>query len=128
MATKNHRFIDGSIAADLPMQKLSEIFGVNTFIVSQVNPFVIPFINEDGGGILGQQTSFIKKIKTVIGNEMIHWINQLESIGIIPDKLRRIIGLMNQTYKGNVTISPQIRFGDYMSILNNPTPTYVKSA
>lgn len=110
------------------MQRLSEIFNVNTFIVSQVNPFVIPFINDDGGGILGTQSSFIKKLKTVAGNEAIHWINQLSSIGIIPDKLRRVIGLLNQTYKGNVTISPQVRLSDYLNILRNPTPTFIKDA
>lgn len=29
---------DGSMQADLPMQRLSELFNVNHFIVSQVNP------------------------------------------------------------------------------------------
>jgi hypothetical protein len=28
------KFLDGSIGADLPMQKLSEFFNVNNFIVS----------------------------------------------------------------------------------------------
>ena len=127
-ATKNHRFIDGSVAVDLPMQRLSEIFNVNTFIVSQVNPFVIPLINDDGGGVMGAQTSFIKKIKTIAGNEAVHWVNQLSSLGLIPDKLRTVIGLINQTYKGNVTISPQVRISDYWNLLRNPTPTYIKQA
>lgn len=35
------KFVDGSIGADLPMQKLSELFNVNFFIVSQVNPWYI---------------------------------------------------------------------------------------
>ena len=33
----NH-YSDGSIENDLPMQQLSELFNVNHFIVSQVNP------------------------------------------------------------------------------------------
>jgi len=33
---------DGSAQSDLPMQRLSEIFNVNNFIVSQVNPHVVP--------------------------------------------------------------------------------------
>lgn len=28
------RWIDGSVAGDLPMQRMSELFNVNTFIVS----------------------------------------------------------------------------------------------
>jgi len=46
------RYIDGSIGGDLPMQRMSELFNVNTFIVSQVNPHVVPFVSVDGGGIL----------------------------------------------------------------------------
>jgi TAG lipase/steryl ester hydrolase/phospholipase A2/LPA acyltransferase len=36
---------DGSVQADLPMQRLSELFNINHFIVSQVNPHVVPFIS-----------------------------------------------------------------------------------
>ena len=32
---------DGSVQADLPMQRLSELFNINHFIVSQVNPHVV---------------------------------------------------------------------------------------
>ena len=34
------------------MQRMSELFNVNTFLVSQVNPHVVPWIAVDGGGIL----------------------------------------------------------------------------
>lgn len=55
---------------------MSELFNVNTFIVSQVNPHVVPFISHDGGGIL---ESRIKKrvtrtLKAFIGNEIKHII------------------------------------------------------
>lgn len=33
------KFVDGSISADVPTQYLSEMFNVNCFIVSQVNPW-----------------------------------------------------------------------------------------
>ncbi|KAK9433958.1 acyl transferase/acyl hydrolase/lysophospholipase [Lipomyces doorenjongii] len=38
------RWIDGSVDNDLPMSRLNEMFNVNHFIVSQVNPHVIPFL------------------------------------------------------------------------------------
>lgn len=41
----NRKFLDGSIAHDLPMNKLSIFFNVNNFIVSQTNPWVIPFMD-----------------------------------------------------------------------------------
>jgi predicted acylesterase/phospholipase RssA len=41
----NRQFVDGSIGHDLPMNKLSIFFNVNNFIVSQTNPYVIPFMD-----------------------------------------------------------------------------------
>lgn len=127
-ATKNHTFIDGSVAADLPMQRLSEIFNVNTFIVSQVNPFVIPFINDDGGGVLGTETTISKKIRDIINNEIVHVVNLMSSLGFLPEKVERVAGIATQNYKGHVTISPKVRFSDYMKILRNPSPEYVEEA
>jgi predicted acylesterase/phospholipase RssA len=66
------RYIDGTICSDLPMQRMSELFNVNTFIVSQVNPHVLPFISVNGGGVL--ESRIRKKlsmtIKALIGNEI----------------------------------------------------------
>lgn len=45
-------FVDGSVGSDLPMQRLTELFNVNTFIVSQVNPHAIPFISITRGKIM----------------------------------------------------------------------------
>lgn len=41
----NKKFLDGSLGHDLPMNKLSIFFNVNNFIVSQTNPWVIPFMD-----------------------------------------------------------------------------------
>ena len=41
-------FVDGSVACDVPINRMSELFNINTFIVSQVNPYVLPFISSDG--------------------------------------------------------------------------------
>jgi len=37
--TGGRKFIDGSLGADLPRQKISEYFNVNNFLVSQTNPW-----------------------------------------------------------------------------------------
>lgn len=127
-ATKNHTFIDGSVSADLPMQRITEIFNVNTFIVSQVNPFVIPFINDDGGGVLGTQAPFAKRVRDLINNEFLHIVNLLSTLGFIPQKMEQVAGFATQIYKGHVTISPQVRFSDYINILRNPYPEYIIEA
>jgi len=46
---------DGSLEDDLPMRGLSEMFGVNHFIVSQTTPHIIPFLNlKKSLGVAGQ--------------------------------------------------------------------------
>ncbi len=51
-SSTKQRYVDGSVASDLPMQRLAELFNVNTYIVSQVNPHVCPFVSADTGEIL----------------------------------------------------------------------------
>ena len=41
---KGVRWVDGSLAGDLPTQFLRRQFNCNQFIVSQVNPHVAPFL------------------------------------------------------------------------------------
>ncbi|KAK7204729.1 acyl transferase/acyl hydrolase/lysophospholipase [Myxozyma melibiosi] len=43
------RWIDGSVDNDLPMSRLNEMFNVNHFIVSQVNPHIVPFLKPYDG-------------------------------------------------------------------------------
>lgn len=57
------------------MKRVGELFNVNTFIVSQVNPYVIPFIPMmEGGGVLEShfKRKLIYTIKMLIANELYH--------------------------------------------------------
>ena len=39
--------MDGSFSTDLPFERISELFNISTYIVSQVNPHFIPLISND---------------------------------------------------------------------------------
>lgn len=119
----NQKYVDGTIASDLPMQRMSELFNVNTFIVSQVNPHVIPFVSVDGGGILNtrMRLKFFNTCKTLIGNEVKHFISQMDTIGALPTAVKRLSTLLTQSYKGHVTIIPAFKVKDYLMILQNPS-------
>jgi TAG lipase/steryl ester hydrolase/phospholipase A2/LPA acyltransferase len=43
---ENHRCVDLSVTIDLPIKRLSRLYGVNHFIVSQINTFDVPFIDD----------------------------------------------------------------------------------
>ena len=41
----NQKYQDGTLFNDLPITRLAELFNVNFYIASQVNPHVVPFIS-----------------------------------------------------------------------------------
>jgi predicted acylesterase/phospholipase RssA len=118
------KFIDGSVGADLPMQSLSELFNVNCFMVSQTNPWVIPFMNHSEGFRHSRKYVFVRVyevLKGIIASELKHRVNQLSSVGILPTAITRYFNLITQEYSGNVTIWPIPTLRDYLNILNNPS-------
>ncbi|CAG8433687.1 11265_t:CDS:10 [Ambispora gerdemannii] len=123
---EGHRWIDGSVENDLPMNKLSELFNVNHFIVCQVNPHVIPFL----------QTSLIPSfINRFVGwllflaiSELQHRLMQLSEFGIMTSLIYRLQAMMSQRYYGDITIVPHISYAGFLNLLSNPSPQLVEDA
>lgn len=42
----SRKWVDGSMYNDLPAKRLTRMYGVNHFIVSMTNPFVLPFVSK----------------------------------------------------------------------------------
>ncbi|EQC33478.1 hypothetical protein SDRG_08988 [Saprolegnia diclina VS20] len=114
------KWSDGSVECDLPMERLSELFNVNHFIVSQVNihyKFISGYASLGGGDILG----FLKKqMKAYIKNIAEFGLNtsvlKFFGIGLVP--------LLTQTYEGDVTIplASQVSFHEMCKrVLVNPS-------
>jgi predicted acylesterase/phospholipase RssA len=117
------KFVDGSISGDIPMQKIAELFNVNAFIVSQVNPFVIPFLDNDHYPRFfnTKKLSFWRILKNLIGDEIAHRCNQLKMLGLLPNMLTKYFNIFQQRYKGTVTIFPATRIFDFIRMITNPT-------
>uniref|UniRef100_A0A7S2WHC3 PNPLA domain-containing protein n=1 Tax=Mucochytrium quahogii TaxID=96639 RepID=A0A7S2WHC3_9STRA len=125
------RWIDGSLESDLPMQRLSELFNINHFIVAQVNPHAKLLSHHEeaeleemspwdrhGWKTLGsvvsffrdQSRSYIKHItKLGIGNHILMPFGK----GIVP--------VLVQKYSGDITLYPNIKASDIRRLLQNPT-------
>ncbi|KAF9098738.1 hypothetical protein BGX29_007460 [Mortierella sp. GBA35] len=121
-----YHWIDGSVDNDLPMNKLSELFNVNHFIVCQVNPYIVPFLhnslarsptNRVLGWMLYQARS-----------ELQHRMNQLSILGVMPGLLQKVQAIMSQRYYGDITIVPDIEVDDYLKIVTNPTVDFLVGA
>eukprot|EP01133_Synstelium_polycarpum_P007250 gene7250-8428_t len=121
------KFTDGSVAADLPMTRLSELFNVNHFIVSQVNPHVIPFISDKS---VPASNSIVDAIKYIGKSEIKHRVLQLTSLGLIPPSISGLPPLITQKYSGDITIVPEVNIADYTNIISNPSDemmaTYIR--
>ena len=112
------RWIDGSVDNDLPMAKLSELFNVNHFIVSQVNPHIVPFLEKSGivhnrfhgpgkaesqeaanqtsGGYTGTA------INLAVG-EIMHRMHMLSELGIFPVLCTKVQVIPRQTDRANLS-------------------------
>jgi predicted acylesterase/phospholipase RssA len=117
------KWSDGSLGSDLPMERLTHLFNVNHFIVSQVNPFILPYLNvkfllRQTSGPLGTILSTLAYLCT---SEVRHRLNQLHSLGLIPRRLHTVVTLIAQKYEGDITIVPPFSLLDFYSLFKNPT-------
>lgn len=112
-------WVDGSFKSDLPMKNMSEMFNVNNFIVSQVNPHVLPFMHTSKhmaiGVIPDLQRYILCQFRAVFANLLDRQLNFVH-------ELQMIRPLLSQTYRGDITLIPRgWRWGEYLTLLSNPT-------
>eukprot|EP00297_Palpitomonas_bilix_P002409 CAMPEP_0113870406 /NCGR_PEP_ID=MMETSP0780_2-20120614/2066_1 /TAXON_ID=652834 /ORGANISM="Palpitomonas bilix" /LENGTH=796 /DNA_ID=CAMNT_0000855675 /DNA_START=236 /DNA_END=2626 /DNA_ORIENTATION=+ /assembly_acc=CAM_ASM_000599 len=115
------RWVDGSVQMDLPKARLSELFNVNYFIVSQTNPHIIPFIHPPRVGEQPSTTRKVfKRLFKLVQSEVVHRCNQLLELEIMPGIATFIKNVLSQQYEGDVTITPPVAPRDYKRIITNP--------
>ncbi|GJD09851.1 Triacylglycerol lipase SDP1L [Galdieria sulphuraria] len=105
------KWMDGSINADVPLQRIGELFNVNHFIVSQTNPHVIP------RGSRLMKSRFAKMIKAEL--KFRYW--QLNELGLVPWIVSSIFPVLTQPFEGDVTIMPGLGLSDIIHLFSNPT-------
>ena len=128
------QYIDGSVENDLPMTRLSEMFNVNHFIVSQVNPHVLPFLSKEennaytDGGAAEQRDGWLRTITNLARGEALHRMTVLSDLGIFPNLLTKAVAVMTQKYFGDITVYPEIPYTSFPLMFKNPTPDFILKA
>jgi NTE family protein len=105
----SRKWVDGSISDDLPAKRLARLYGVNHYLVSQTNPHVIPFIDTTK-----RKTDTVSEIKYAAIDTARTWINAGAAIFETPlswiPEVERLtnsaLSVINQSYVGDITISP----------------------
>lgn len=107
-----------SADAHTPFERLSELFNVNNFIVSQARPYLAPFLSSP----LHRHRRrgwYLKCIK-ILGLELSHRVGQLSLMGIVPFSARSYVnGVMPA--QSEITLVPSLAFVDFLKLLRHPT-------
>ncbi|KAK8121806.1 patatin-like phospholipase [Apiospora sp. TS-2023a] len=129
-------WIDGSVDNDLPMTRLAEMFNVNHFIVSQVNPHVVPFLakedapypisgNQDNSVHYDDEGDWLSTMTQLAKGEALHRMHILAEIGIFPTLVSKLRSILSQKYSGDINILPAMGLLDLPKILKNPTISFM---
>jgi TAG lipase/steryl ester hydrolase/phospholipase A2/LPA acyltransferase len=114
---QGQRWSDGSVENDLPMQRLSELFNVNHFIVSQVNPHALFF----AGTSLG--SSRLARIIQYLKLQVKAWIKNVSMLSLqfgIPLLGKGLLPLLTQKYEGDITLVPRWGLNDLLELFKDP--------
>lgn len=120
------------------MTRLAEMFNVNHFIVSQVNPHVVPFLMKEEG-LIGRGApqvstdapvgpSWLDSLSQLAKEEALYRMQTLAELGIFPNLLTKTVSVLSQKYSGDITILPEINYADFPRMLSNPTPEFMHQA
>jgi len=116
----SRRWVDGSITEDLPAKRLSRLYGVNHFIVSQTNPLALPFVRDST-----DERGIWDIYRNAILNTGREWFNaNLElfrkPLALSPNLERWMTmarSVMNQQYTADINILPDTRLVNPMHLL-----------
>lgn len=110
-----------------PLARIAELFNVNHFVVSQARPYIAPFLRSDlnspkprYAGPSGLTSSLVK----IALMEVQHRLHQLDSLGYLAPNVRYLV--LDEDIPGpSLTLVPEVRFTDYLKLLENPTKTSI---
>ncbi|RLN57571.1 hypothetical protein BBJ28_00018330 [Nothophytophthora sp. Chile5] len=114
---------DGSIQHDLPMETMASCFNVTNFIVSQVNPHVVPFVGDEIDRPDFRKSIF-HTLESVIAADVRHRLKMLAFLGLFPKIYgHQFSAYFRQNFSGNVTLIPEFSFLEAIGIkaIQNPT-------
>ena len=117
------RWVDGSVADDLPAKRLSRLFSTNHYIVSMVNPIARAFLpRDDKVGPLRQAAT---SLGMGIGREMLNFYRDVakkygENWPKFNMMMHSVHALLDQEYSGDINIVPKFRFQNPLNLITQP--------
>lgn len=129
------KWADGSLECDLPISRIRELFDVNHFIVSQVNPharliaphkeinffgFMPSTLAEISTEVWGQIGAIVMFLRDQIRSWTKHVVDYSLKSSIFKQFGKGVLPLITQKYHGDITLRPEISLKDLSNLLTNP--------
>ncbi|WP_290577853.1 DUF3336 domain-containing protein [Algiphilus sp.] len=115
---------DGSLKSDLPVLRLRRLHNVNHFVVSQTNPHVIPFMARAEGGPRAGRLAGVRKLAMGTLLQQSRSVVDILRAGLPDGAARKPLdvaaSMLDQNYRGNITIMPQNSLWRFMRVTANP--------
>lgn len=127
----NTRWVDGSVRSDFPQERMSRLYNLNYTIASQVNPHIVPFMQNDEDRYRQDLLSWPERILRQQGKLASMGVMDFARgrMGRIPS-VRRLLdhgyGIIDQRYYGDVNIIGNYSLRHYSYMLQNPRPHLFK--
>ncbi|WP_130802656.1 DUF3336 domain-containing protein [Acinetobacter ihumii] len=127
----NAKWVDGSVRSDFPQEKMARLYNLNYTIASQVNPHIVPFMQNDQSryrkDVLSWPQRIIRRQGKFVAMGMMDFTR--ERLGAVPP-VRRLLdhgyGIVDQRYYGDVNIIGRFDLRNYVYMLKNPNPKIFK--
>ena len=125
------RWVDGSVRSDFPQERMSRLYNLNYTIASQVNPHIVPFMQDDEERFRKDLLSWPERILRQQGKMATMGVMDFarSRMGRLPS-MRRLLdhsyGIVDQRYYGDVNIVGNYSLQHYSYMLQNPRPHLFK--
>lgn len=119
------RWIDGSYSDDLPAKRLARLYGVNHYIVSLTNPYVLPFVEDPAhSGEIRKTASRLMKAgmheyATIMGRLNRRYLRGFPRVEAM---LGLYFSVLSQSYTGDINIIYRFSLRDPRRLLTYLTP------
>ncbi|KAI0873040.1 hypothetical protein GGS24DRAFT_410994 [Hypoxylon argillaceum] len=111
-----------------PLARISQLFNVNHFVVSQARPYLIPFLESDMHGPSLLYTARHKRraqitghLFRIVGLEVRHRLRQLDTLGLLPAGIRRFLVDEEVHHGASMVLVPAVAAKDFVRLLETPT-------
>ena len=118
------RWVDGSLYADLPKLRMARLHNVNHFIVSQVNPHILPFVRwRNQRGVVPAVAGAASAAARTQGAYAVDLARRATrpSSGPLRQLAERAHALVTQDYRGDIDVYPRFRPSMVGKVVKNPT-------